>query len=1267
METTKARNKRGSLVLVIALISSVILLFVFFALNYAGVFGTHKEAQTAIDAAALCAAKKISTVTVPSKLGYIGLTDMSPQDPNNPYLDAKLNGPTNEAPVIGINTAIATARLDYLIADDLHNEDMKKLVKRDLIELQRVAKVLNTQIHDKITSINDEVRAVYEQNNRRMGGPGKLKPESFKIIVGHLQPGAGTSNVPTPTPADEAAKNNNSAGLYSPYTDIKLGDTSFAFAAVASEPRLVDNAKFIPDKGQDIVPGFGALPSSVVRVMADNEVVSIGPNGKDKHAVNSLHNEAAAQAGGMLLHTRSTVYTIGIAGAFPSKRLFPALSVESLLNFRDWEKIESVRQSHTWLVNKSDSQGFPAAGGSLAASQFPGGAAREAPHTALAYGIYDWLRSLRLRPNRESVVKALQDDLRKITSEKTFKLGNKTDARQDADSESKANPEETASAETSDDENQYAGPAGGPLVGCVGRLLEPGQADPRFQALLDNDELGKQIYRFAFDYRPLDDPEGMQCSQSVGGMLVDPITGSAKTAAGNDIVELCQLVEGMMATNRAGLTARLGGKWAYSHGILALLPLEGKDKVTEFINSLATFRMLGVVQGYPPVPSIQTKIGTARAALAALIAEESRTPPPPINIYPFQVALAKALQELQVSWQGYAKQALVKYSPLCDDPRFGRPTPAETLRRFLQEPIDPQNPGNAQSIATTYLDPLTDLATEEIGRAERIAIRGLGCIRNGRTAMKKSYRFFRLCRIFTQNGVRRLDTAGKPEDKLFPKSPAFAVNILSVSGQPNKTTSSSASPFDVALETAPRVCFIMPNNGNPNYPQSSIIRTHDKAGAHFFNVAEPNSTDIDKFIKTIEQVKSAGFAKVNPLAKYPQDYFSGYFVDDKDRLDTGNEHCPLGFQVVPAEVDSIAKPVLDRFQSVVDPATLSPKVREGLFPPGSNHTASEKARMFRYAWDTRGPQRGVAFGRKYKVGLSVMRPYSEGFAYANSGSPLRELDGSLDLIDEVNPLLSTEQLHQQAMDQLSKLMEGQGKFNHDAPDAASTDPKSASPALEMIFILHCDGDVSKPGGSGAITISHVNHPRTTTPHYPFGAYDLLPHQYLYYASQVFADGLQGAGGADHPAYVYRSIMARDQFADLENGKSYKLQRPTDNWPSDFQLKIGDPTRLPPYPAGEFRLGNPFGVACCKVDPNRLLLKGRSGMDLQNIVDSGIKPLSTGAGTLPIDQVAADGVNDLLEQTDNFDICPPVVRHSDSAMYMNGPYELRAPKEIPMGL
>ncbi len=122
------KNRRlyqgNTLVLMIAFVSVVLLSVAVFVMFYIQGIGTHKQAQNAIDAAALQAAKDIGEIYIDtnegSYFGPVGVSDNMP--PGND---------TNKRPIVGINTLMATIRLDALIAEQLGSSTMLVLARED--------------------------------------------------------------------------------------------------------------------------------------------------------------------------------------------------------------------------------------------------------------------------------------------------------------------------------------------------------------------------------------------------------------------------------------------------------------------------------------------------------------------------------------------------------------------------------------------------------------------------------------------------------------------------------------------------------------------------------------------------------------------------------------------------------------------------------------------------------------------------------------------------------------------------------------------------------------------------------------------------------------------------------------------------------------------------------------------------------------------------------------------------------------------------------
>lgn len=727
------RSSSGNVLAFLAVLFGLLTIIGLFVLNYVQALGTHKEAQNAIDAAALEAAKQISLVSVPTDLGRIGLVDYAGEDPNNPLRKANAD---SEAPVVSFNTAMGTVRLDILIAQDLNNKDMLDLAERDLQTLGHASDLLTAEISKELKeggTIWNQVKTTYLANDRRMGGPGVLVDGSLKLIPGRLADGQGSTNIPIPlsqpgVPEDEAAKRQSTAGFYKPYVNIPAWGINIGFAAIGKEPTLSDNSKFIgiTDSGYAI-PGLSVtkLPPTVIRVQADNKIVGIA--GDPKKPMSVLHNVACAQAGGQRLSGRSTAYTVGFAGSFPSETTFPQLTVKALLDHQGWQ---TPKQPSTWL--KATDNVFP---GAPLADNIPFAKNKpliQSPSTALAYGIYDWLRSLGLRPSRKSVLDALassQGDLRKFESGKTLAFGDNSEPGED-------DPEYPDETWLNDNKKEDDGESDSPVIGCM--IADPfaDSEDAGYMELKSDSQEGRALYDGAFNYRSAADSS----PESAIPILVDPVTGTAKPPAGNSVLEMCQFVEGVLATNRAAVSSMMATK----------LAMDSSRETKSFVSD--TF--------------LPDAAGLSVAAAAGALGGNSM--------------LSQALQKISSDINRYKAMDAIVLSPPSE-------SVLTTFRDFQSENLN--DPQQASDVYRRWSKKLIDAINIEAARVEEMENRSMRVARNAKQAAQRTYSIMRRLMKYSGKGVRRLDVddAGTKDAKVdvFPDSPVFISKIRSRSPRVN--------------------------------------------------------------------------------------------------------------------------------------------------------------------------------------------------------------------------------------------------------------------------------------------------------------------------------------------------------------------------------------------------------------------------------------------------------------------------------------------------
>ncbi len=283
----KNRSRQGNMLILITAMIFVALAIALFALGYVRLYGSSAEQKTAIEAAALAAARDLSKIVVETdEFGFVGLSDSAPvgadtSAPDNFYLQ-----------VHSINSLIGTARLDLIIADELHVNvpEWKILAHQDLA---RAKSVWNNKLKPTLLSaitdggsgkdrdgntISPYVSAenAYRDNQIRMTGSSNYVAKSLQLSLGEV-PGVVT-NIPAPAPAssDPSLDSSNTAGgHYKSGCNIPFKGTNFVFAGVGNGIRLVDYEKWVP-----AIPDLPYNMPCIVRAEAVQELN--GSSGKHR-------------------------------------------------------------------------------------------------------------------------------------------------------------------------------------------------------------------------------------------------------------------------------------------------------------------------------------------------------------------------------------------------------------------------------------------------------------------------------------------------------------------------------------------------------------------------------------------------------------------------------------------------------------------------------------------------------------------------------------------------------------------------------------------------------------------------------------------------------------------------------------------------------------------------------------------------------------------------------------------------------------------------
>ncbi len=290
------RASRGSvLLLVLAVTLGIITAIVIFSISYVRLSGTQSQQKSAIEAAALSAAREMSKIVVDTpQFGFIGLSDSAPNGTNTTSGDGYDNS------VHSINTIMGTTLLDYLIAEDLGpangGDEIKILARQDLDNLKTAAASLMTALNASITPTGSgldkngatvrpyqEALNSYNNNRMNMAGNSSMAAGSFQLSLGSITGGAPT-NVRTPTGWSGSWPTNIATNQrYKSYTTITQDGIDWVFAGIGEDVKLVDINKF-----QTTVSGLPYQFGTIVRAQATQNV-------NDNGTTRSVMSVACAQ------------------------------------------------------------------------------------------------------------------------------------------------------------------------------------------------------------------------------------------------------------------------------------------------------------------------------------------------------------------------------------------------------------------------------------------------------------------------------------------------------------------------------------------------------------------------------------------------------------------------------------------------------------------------------------------------------------------------------------------------------------------------------------------------------------------------------------------------------------------------------------------------------------------------------------------------------------------------------------------------------------
>ncbi len=435
----------------VACVTVIVLLVVFFAVNYVRLMSIERDTHTAVEAACLQAAIDLSSVVIDGPVGRLSLVDDLPV--KRPYIPSRntYSGATPKSSpkseevrqVKSVNTLLAEIRLRALIASqpEILNSTMTyragadlQLARNSINALRyRLINTLSNQmpVHDKLgreINIQRHLVNAYNNNQQKLGRIYcRLENLSFRLgTISSLQD-SRMNSLQTPRPADCDPETVNGDGFYKAYRKYQLPGLpgeQVEFIPDCRKAKLVDNSTFVPLTDSSSFP-------CAVQIEGDEVVTMIAPAGGNKPQTNIIHFKATAQCpcGPMegenqLRASPSGAFLLSFPQGFPNVPFEEKLNFYSLVSIMNASMLDpaNIDSKSPYKFWNDESAGIwrvaangPVPGsGSLAAKPYLNikGRTSDDPSVALSFLVYDWLASLGLKPNVESVIKALTFDLR---------------------------------------------------------------------------------------------------------------------------------------------------------------------------------------------------------------------------------------------------------------------------------------------------------------------------------------------------------------------------------------------------------------------------------------------------------------------------------------------------------------------------------------------------------------------------------------------------------------------------------------------------------------------------------------------------------------------------------------------------------------------------------------------------------------------------------------------------------------------------------------
>lgn len=382
------------IVLAVAILAGLVIAVILFMLGYMRILGAHSEQRTAIESAALAAAKDLSRIVVEDpNFGFISLSDGAPVGTSTAAGDKYF------MPVHGINTILGTIRLDMIVADQLNDPVMKEFIDRDYNNAMAAKDRLVNVLEGAVSGISsagleprdrdgaivdpyDSAVKAYKTNVIKQTDSSKFVEGSLKLQLGCIL-GGGSTNIPIPKPETLSSVSGSQriGNCYKSYTNVPFGDKDFVFAGIAEGATIVDNNKF-----SKTLPGLPYVIPSIVRAEGDQMISTSDGTGVHKGV-----QKAAACAQPFNVYDPKPAPGI-LSISFPDGKPPEIASLGSL-----WIEPQFLSPSNDTQILTPLGGDYPGGGGTLTPSTWSagggGGASGNTPVSMIwSSSFYDWLR-----------------------------------------------------------------------------------------------------------------------------------------------------------------------------------------------------------------------------------------------------------------------------------------------------------------------------------------------------------------------------------------------------------------------------------------------------------------------------------------------------------------------------------------------------------------------------------------------------------------------------------------------------------------------------------------------------------------------------------------------------------------------------------------------------------------------------------------------------------------------------------------------------------